>query len=696
VIQTLVRKFGGLVDIQGWFPGAVLARKADNTGFEWVVMSSGGGGVSQVSSDWNATSGFTMILNKPTIPTTPSQIGAEPANANIQTHVTSPHAPANAQRNVQADWNAVAGDSLILNKPTIPTQYTDTLADLRVVAGITNKVDKVTGKDLSTNDYTTVEKNKLAGIASGAEVNVNADWNATNGDAQILNKPSIPTQYTDAMADARVVAGITGKVDNTVTVNGQALSSNVTLAAIDIGYTDPTLTNVKLALDQHTSLLSLLAPAKPANLSANTMSVAGTYTAKESSTGTVRSGIINSTTPTVTCSAAFYDGDSGTLTALVDSLASGSRVLTTADDSGTYTWLRILTDTDPYVGQFGKQGFYKQLTASIVPAAQTLKVAHTFALSHSSTGTTPALTIYCDNPSTPNITAQAVSGVLHTSLKRLSGIPCLASGDVIQASCTGNLTTHSFYNSTRVIAFSGANITTLNYTPGTPPTSGAAVATGTQNLTVSAGSSTGAVITCTAYNSIGTTGTANINSSVRVSVSATETIRVKSGTTDMPAGGYGAAYDSSELLTANSELQMEVDGRFLYPPATNYTGVMPAGPNYSTGLGASDRYATFNLGAFNGTSRTITINGAVNFGASALIAGLKMWAKVDSVTGWVDLNAAYPGVGNPFGNGDPALVVASSTATSRALTFGSAVRVGTLFVRIALPSGSTKTFTSVS
>ena len=43
------------------------------------------------------------------------------------------------------------------------------------------------------NDYTTVEKNKLAGIATGAEVNVNADWNAVSGDAQILNKPTIPS-----------------------------------------------------------------------------------------------------------------------------------------------------------------------------------------------------------------------------------------------------------------------------------------------------------------------------------------------------------------------------------------------------------------------------------------------------------------------------------------------------------------------
>ena len=58
-----------------------------------------------------------------------------------------------------------------------------------------NKVDKVTGKGYSTNDYTTAEKNKLAGIASGAEVNVQSDWNVTDSksDAYIKNKPTVDT-----------------------------------------------------------------------------------------------------------------------------------------------------------------------------------------------------------------------------------------------------------------------------------------------------------------------------------------------------------------------------------------------------------------------------------------------------------------------------------------------------------------------
>lgn len=121
-----------------------------------------------------------------------------------------------------------------------------------VYNAIDTKVDKVEGKSLSTNDYVTADKTKvtninevieaaaknitatdisitldkrnlvtnaveniklnlpasttalaglmlpadkikLNGIAAGAEVNVNADWNATEGDALILNKPTIPT-----------------------------------------------------------------------------------------------------------------------------------------------------------------------------------------------------------------------------------------------------------------------------------------------------------------------------------------------------------------------------------------------------------------------------------------------------------------------------------------------------------------------
>ena len=63
---------------------------------------------------------------------------------------------------------------------------------------IQNKVDKQDGKGLSTNDYTSTEKTKLAGIANGANVNVQPDWNVTDtsSDAYIKNKPSKVTETT--------------------------------------------------------------------------------------------------------------------------------------------------------------------------------------------------------------------------------------------------------------------------------------------------------------------------------------------------------------------------------------------------------------------------------------------------------------------------------------------------------------------
>jgi len=72
---------------------------------------------------------------------------------------------------------------------------------------LNGKVDKVAGKGLSTNDYTTAEKNKLAGIQAGAEVNVQSDWNQTNTSADdfIKNKPAIPTRLSQLTNDSDFV-----------------------------------------------------------------------------------------------------------------------------------------------------------------------------------------------------------------------------------------------------------------------------------------------------------------------------------------------------------------------------------------------------------------------------------------------------------------------------------------------------------
>lgn len=84
-------------------------------------------------------------------------------------------------------------------------------------------VAKEDGKGLSTNDYTTAEKDKLAGIAAGAEVNVQSDWNATSGDAMIKNKPTIPSKTSQLTNDSGFLTEFT-ETDPTVPAWAKAAS----------------------------------------------------------------------------------------------------------------------------------------------------------------------------------------------------------------------------------------------------------------------------------------------------------------------------------------------------------------------------------------------------------------------------------------------------------------------------------------
>lgn len=94
----------------------------------------------------------------------------------------------------------------------------------------TGKVDKVSGKGLSTNDYTSAEKTKLAGIATGAEVNVQANWTqtTTTADDYIKNKPGNATTSAAGFmsaADKSKLNGIAEAANNTTIVNGLSSTS---------------------------------------------------------------------------------------------------------------------------------------------------------------------------------------------------------------------------------------------------------------------------------------------------------------------------------------------------------------------------------------------------------------------------------------------------------------------------------------
>lgn len=106
----------------------------------------------------------------------------------------------------QADWETfIFGCTGLANCTT--TGGGGGATNLSYTASPTNgTVNSDTGTDAVIPLVTTVnaglqsptDKTKLDGIQSGAEVNVNADWNATSGDAQILNKPTIPSAQVNS------------------------------------------------------------------------------------------------------------------------------------------------------------------------------------------------------------------------------------------------------------------------------------------------------------------------------------------------------------------------------------------------------------------------------------------------------------------------------------------------------------------
>ena len=258
----------------------------------------------QVNSDWNSASGVSEILNKPVLSTVAT-------SGSYNDLADKPSIPA-AQ--VNADWTAVSGVAQILNKPTLSTVATsgsyDDLSDKPTIPtvdqtydststnpqsgaaiseAIADKVDKVTGKGLSTNDYTNADKSKLDNIESGAQANVQSDWNQSDSSADdfIKNKPTI-----SAVNDATLTIQKNGTAVGTFSANADtAATINITVptgaadinalpattkygASIDVSIDSSTYVMTSTLKDQDGNTLGM---PQTVDLPLETMVVGGSY-----------------------------------------------------------------------------------------------------------------------------------------------------------------------------------------------------------------------------------------------------------------------------------------------------------------------------------------------------------------------------------------------------------------------------------
>jgi len=217
----------------GNFRGLTDTPAALGTAGQYVAVGSDGTALTFVDAPGGDTTGITRVESDATLSgdgTLASVLRvANPFTAAEKTKLAQ--IQSGAERNVQADWNAGTGDALILNKPTIPQEPTATrirnllqtltgsarlpasaitgltagattfraLTDTPAGFGTAGQLVAVNSAAnalefiAAPNTITASERTKLAGIETGAEVNVRADWNATTGDAVILNKPSVIT-----------------------------------------------------------------------------------------------------------------------------------------------------------------------------------------------------------------------------------------------------------------------------------------------------------------------------------------------------------------------------------------------------------------------------------------------------------------------------------------------------------------------
>lgn len=136
---------------------------------------------------------------------------------------------------IAAGANKTVVDTAMSSTSTNPVQ------NKAVNSALGNKVDKVTGKGLSTNDYTTDEKTKLAGIAAGANKYTHptshpasmitglADVATTGSYNDLSNKPTTmtPTAHTHAQSDVTGLAtALSGKANTGHTHGAASTTAN--------------------------------------------------------------------------------------------------------------------------------------------------------------------------------------------------------------------------------------------------------------------------------------------------------------------------------------------------------------------------------------------------------------------------------------------------------------------------------------
>jgi len=451
------------------------------------------------------------------------------------------------------------------------------------------------------------------------------------------------------------------------------------------------------AFDDINEVLLKLLPSKPDDLSNVPLQFDGIYQAREETSGILHNPCTDNTKPRA-FAVNFFDGNSGDLQCEIDNVISGMVTLTTNVDIGLSDQsLTITDDSDPYAGQNGKEGFWMQLSADVVPSSVLTYDKHIFSMNHSVSGETEQQ-IWVDNPITAVIN-NPVSSLPGSSSKWISGVPSLAAGDSISLVAQLLHAVGKHYHILYVATIKSNYTSNVNFDVSSPPAENDIISISDSVTVLNNVYSENIPLTITPYNSKEACPSTNHLTGARVDTVSNEN-RVRSGSGSYPIKGlngneFGDTYDSTHSIKSypyDTELQL-LNGRYRRPTG-NYSNNLPtAGPDYSSGMGTDMRYVTFeSISIVNKSGLNIVFNNTAGTWSGVETSGIEIHVKVEGATGWLNANMSYPGVGSPVNDNDYAMVFASSTPTVKRVTFGPTVRTGVVYIRIGIPNGSNKQF----
>ena len=593
-----------------------------------------------------------------------------------------------------------------------------------------------------------------SGISNGTS---NVKIAVADGNIQMNSGGNLVANITDTGANVTGTLNVSGiiTVPSTSGAIDIALGTPTQGSLTSNALTLTTASSVSNSIAQLNTVLGKLVPASPTDFPGSyTLAVDSLSTyrmadfTQTDNTGTGGKTVAGGTTVTNTRRSASYTtnaiinvgpGDSGTITALLNNVNAGQRILTTAlDGNGTYSNLIISNNVDyNSVDSNVAAGFWSVFTADT--AGTVTEGWNEIQIDDSVTSATGTPDWYYDasTPGTPQFTSASITADSTPSYTYSSTVAHYNNTNAFTIDfqvnrLSGDMypTSDSFITGSSGGAFSSpASRTYAQASVTTPLAQNLYVASGTATVATTAGiisgfgkSTSGPTISC--FNSYATgtnnfapgsdvlykTGTSSSSSRIEeanvyigstVGTGSGLAFRIENpGSTDTPAFSASAsAFDSQNGPLQTYDATVVADS--LAHNVTDYTtGYLPVGADLSGQ--ASDQYFTFKV------IRTSVSKFDVKW--SGTLAGL--WVCVPGSTidnasglnGWVDMSASYGGAGVPgsdIGNGGngsdgcalgtPAPLNASQTNTSITATFGtvstSSTATNEIYIRIKLTSG---------